>query len=71
MKTYRVYSAYRNEVGGIEGAGTGSETVEAMTAEDAARDYYDGWDVDEDSVIIATDDDGDSVHYYPAEDVCR
>ena len=72
-KTYRVYEAFRNTVGGVEGCGAGSETVEADSAESAAREFWDGWDAgwdaDESTVIVATDDDGDSVHYYPIKDV--
>ena len=69
MKQYRTYEAFRNQAGGIEGCGTGSEHYEADTAEEAARmaaeemDWgRDDWDGG--NVIVATDDEGDSYHLH-------
>lgn len=67
MTIYRVYEAFRNSIGGVEGCGAGSEEVEADTAEQAAQIAADewGWSSDEwdgGNVIVATDDMGDS--YY-------
>lgn len=67
MKTYRVYEGFKNEAGGVEGCGAGWEYVEAETATDAAKAFWGaGWpDAGRDTVIVATDDEGDSAHYYP------
>jgi hypothetical protein len=66
MKTYRVYEAFRNDGGGVEGTGSGWEEIQAKTAEEAAREFWgSGWDADENTVIVATDDDTDSFHLYP------
>lgn len=71
MKKYRVYEAFRNPVGGVEGCGTGWEHITAATAKEAAEAFWQSIKcigaVDEDHVIVATDDDGDSHHYYPGE----
>lgn len=66
MKKYRVYEAYRNEVGGVEGCGTGWKYIEAKTALDAAKQFWGaGCGANESTVIVATDDDGDSEHFSP------
>ena len=63
MKTYRVYEAFENCAGGIEDVGGDWEEIDAETAEEAAKKWWDEnkWDVgdDDDTVIVATDDDGD------------
>ena len=69
MKTYRVYEAYENAVGGIELRLTGREECVAESAEVAARYMarvfgFLGPDWDGGDVIVATDDDGDSFHLY-------
>lgn len=66
-KTYRVYEAFRNAAGGVEGCGTGSEEFEATSAMEAAQMAADDWDWDREDwdggdVIVATDDEGDSYH---------
>ncbi len=66
---YRVYEAYENEVGGVEGCGAGWEHIKADSAEAAAKEFAEEFDSNtwnEDTVIVATDDNGDSDHYYPA-----
>lgn len=68
-KEYRCYEATKNEVGGIEGCGSGWEMIEAATAEEAAKMAADelGWgrpDWDGGDVIVATDDGGDSYHLH-------
>ena len=72
-KTYRTYEAFRNLAGGIEPCGTDWEDIDAESAEEAARVRWSSSleDADENTVIIATDDDGDEVHYFPQDDVCR
>lgn len=69
MATYRVYAAYENAVGGIEGCGAGSEEFDASSAEAAARTAAEEWcwlrgDWDGGDVIVATDDNGDSYHLH-------
>ena len=66
MKTYRVYEAVRNDGGGIDGVG-GWDSIVAETAEQAAHEFWGtGWDeADSETVIVATDDDTDSFHFYP------
>jgi dipeptidyl aminopeptidase/acylaminoacyl peptidase len=62
MKPYRVYEAFENCVGGIEDVGGDWEEIDAETAEEAAKKWWEenGWDwKDDDTVIVATDDDGD------------
>lgn len=63
MKTYRVYEAYRNPVGGVESCGTGFEEIEADTAKQAAQIAADNWgwassEWDGGDVIVSTDDMG-------------
>ena len=70
MKTYRVYEAYKNIVGGIDSVLNEWDYLAAKSAEDAAIRYWNDikhTDIDENTVIVATDDDGDSAHFYPKD----
>lgn len=67
---FRVYEGRWNPGGGVEGLNTGSHYVTASDADSAAREWWgenEHEDIDENHVIVATDDDGDSAHYYPGE----
>jgi hypothetical protein len=65
-KLYRVYEAVENAGGGVEGVGAGWEEIEA----NSAREFWgSGWeDADPSTVIVATDDEGDSAHFRPFVD---
>jgi len=62
MKKYRVYEAYVNLVGGVEGVGFGWRYIKAESAKEAAEKYAD--ELGDTELIVATDDDGDSYHLY-------
>lgn len=64
---YRVYEAYKNDGGGIEGVTVGAN-IRAKTAKEAALMYWDLFEHlnnDENPVIVATDEDSESYHFYP------
>lgn len=68
-KEYRIYEAHRNACGGIDPFSCGAwDYVLACSASDAAMKWWDQNkhdDIDEDYLVVATDDDDDCEFYYP------